>query len=65
MYFRNKRSRNKSREICRTSLQKGQKFILMINDIQGDINKASVSHKGIVKDLKPGIIVLIDDGLLS
>ena len=46
-------------------LQQGQKFILTINDIQGDINKASVSHKGIVKDLKPGIIVLIDDGLLS
>ncbi len=46
-------------------LQKGQKFTLTINDVTGDINQATVSHKGIVKDLKPGDIVLIDDGLVE
>ena len=46
-------------------LQKGQKFTLTINDVTGDINQATVSHKGIVKDLKPGDVVLIDDGLVE
>jgi pyruvate kinase len=46
-------------------LQKDQKFTLTINDVTGDINQASVSHKGIVKDLKPNDIVLIDDGLVE
>ncbi len=46
-------------------LQKDQKFTLTINEVTGDINQATVSHKGIVKDLKPGDIVLIDDGLVE
>ena len=47
-------------------LQKGQKYTLTIkDDVIGDINQASVSHKGIVKDLKPGDTVLIDDGLVE
>ena len=46
-------------------LQEGQKFTLTTNEVTGDINHATVSHKGIVKDLKPGDIVLIDDGLVE
>ena len=46
-------------------LQEGQKFTLTTKEVTGDINHATVSHKGIVKDLKPGDIVLIDDGLVE
>ena len=46
-------------------LQEGQKFKLTTNEVQGDINQATVSHKGITKDLKPGDTVLIDDGLVE
>ena len=46
-------------------LQQGQKYTLTINEVTGDINHATVSHKGIVKDLKPGDAVLIDDGLVE
>ena len=46
-------------------LQKGQKFTLTTKEVTGDINQATVSHKGITKDLKPGDVVLIDDGLVE
>ena len=46
-------------------LQKDQKFTLTIKEVTGDINQATVSHKGIVKDLRPGDTVLIDDGLVE
>ena len=46
-------------------LKEGQKFTLTTNEVPGDINQATVSHKGITKDLKPGDTVLIDDGLVE
>ena len=46
-------------------LQEGQKFTLTTNEIKGDINQATVSHKGIINDLKKGDNVLIDDGLIE
>ena len=46
-------------------LQEGQKFILTINDCVGNIEKASLSHKGITKDLKVGDHLSIDDGLVE
>ena len=46
-------------------LTEGQKYILTINDVIGDEKKASVSYKGLVKDLKPGDKVSIDDGLIE
>ena len=46
-------------------LQEGQKFTLTTNEIKGDTNQATVSHKGIINDLKKGDNVLIDDGLIE
>jgi len=46
-------------------LQEGQKYVLTTKEVPGDINQATVSHKGITKDLKPGDTVLIDDGLVE
>ena len=46
-------------------LKEGQKYTLTTNEVPGDINQATVSHKNITKDLKPGDTVLIDDGLVE
>ena len=46
-------------------LKDEQKFTLTTNEVKGDINQATVSHKGITKDLKIGDHVLIDDGLIE
>ena len=46
-------------------LKEGQKYTLTTKEIPGDINQATVSHKNITKDLKPGDTVLIDDGLIE
>ena len=46
-------------------LKEGQKYTLTTKEVPGDINQATVSHKGITKDLKPGDAVLIDDGLVE
>ena len=46
-------------------LKEGQKYTLTTKEVPGDINQATVSHKGITKDLKPGDTVLIDDGLVE
>lgn len=45
-------------------LQEGQKFTFTINECDGDANHCYVTHKGIVKDVKPGDKILIDDGLI-
>lgn len=46
-------------------LEKGQKFILTTDDVEGDNTIVSVTYKDIVKDLRQGSIVLIDDGLIE
>jgi pyruvate kinase len=46
-------------------LHEGQKYIITINDCLGDENKASISHKGIVRDVEAGSRILIADGLVE
>ena len=46
-------------------LKDEQKFTLTTNEVKGDINQATVSHKVITKDLKTGDHILIDDGLVE
>lgn len=46
-------------------LQKGNKFILTTDDIEGDENKVSVTYSDFAKDLHVGATVLIDDGLIE
>ena len=46
-------------------LEDGQKFTLVNEDIVGDKDKVSVSHKELYKDVKPGAKVLIDDGAIE
>lgn len=46
-------------------LTKGQEFILTTRDILGNGKIASLTYENFSHDVKPGDIVLIDDGLIS
>lgn len=47
------------------TLEDGDKFILVNDDIEGDQTKVSVTYKELYKDVKPGTTILIDDGALE
>ncbi len=46
-------------------LQQGQKFTLVCDEIEGDNEKVTVSHKNLSTVLKSGDTILIDDGLIE
>ncbi len=46
-------------------LEKGNKFTLTTDDIEGDATKVSVTYENFAKDLSVGSTVLIDDGLIE
>ena len=49
----------------KVELVEGQEFTLTSEDIEGTIEKVSVTYEDLYKDLKPGDSVLIDDGLIG
>lgn len=48
-----------------TTLKEGNEFILTTEEIMGSEKRVSITYKNLVKDLKPGDTVLIDDGLIE
>ena len=48
-----------------TELKQGQKFTLTTEEVLGDNERASITYKGLVHDVKPGATILIDDGLIG
>ncbi len=46
-------------------LKDGQEFVLTTEPVVGNSQKVSVTYKELHSDLKPGCMVLIDDGLIS
>ncbi|NLZ93590.1 MAG: pyruvate kinase, partial [Firmicutes bacterium] len=46
-------------------LQEGETFTLTTNDIMGDQQQVSVNYPGITDDIKPGMQILLDDGLIA
>ena len=46
-------------------LKAGQEFILTTEEIEGTSEKASITYKGLVHDVKAGFSILIDDGLIE
>ena len=46
-------------------LEKGATFKITIDDIVGDVNICSTTFKGLPGDVKPGDMLLIDDGKVS
>lgn len=46
-------------------LEKGQKFVLTTEEMMGTAERAAITYKNLVKDVKPGDSILIDDGLIG
>ncbi|MDR6226622.1 pyruvate kinase [Desmospora profundinema] len=46
-------------------LETGADFTLTTEPMEGDASKVSVSYPGLVEDVKPGSVILVDDGLIS
>ncbi len=46
-------------------LVEGEKFTICTTDVEGDETKVSITYKDLVKDIKAGTTLLIDDGLIE
>ena len=46
-------------------LEEGNEFVLVNEDISGNAEKASISHKELYNDVKIGTVILINDGLVA
>jgi len=57
--------RTKTLKVEPIELKKGNRFVLTIDEVEGDENKVSVTYADLIKDLKVGSTVLIDDGLIE
>lgn len=46
-------------------LKEGERFVLVNDDIVGDVTKCSISYKELYKDVRTGTRILINDGLVE
>ncbi|MCI7692933.1 pyruvate kinase [Veillonella caviae] len=46
-------------------LKAGQNFTLTTDDVEGSVEISSVNHKGLVKDVSVGDVILLADGLVT
>lgn len=46
-------------------LQAGQDFVLSCDDIQGDDKGVSITYEELYREVKPGTVILVDDGLVE
>jgi pyruvate kinase len=46
-------------------LADGARFTITIEDIQGNLERCSTTYKGLPRDVRPGDLILIDDGRLT
>lgn len=49
----------------KVKLVKGNDVVITMDDVEGDAERFTVSYKGLVNDVKPGDIILLDDGYVS
>ena len=49
----------------RVVLEPGQLFTLTTEDVVGDETRVSVTYQNLPRDVKPGCVILIDDGLVG
>lgn len=57
--------RTRDVENGRIELKKGQSFVLTTEEILGNEGRVSITYQDLVKDVKPGDAILIDDGLIE
>ncbi|MDQ0208100.1 pyruvate kinase [Alkalicoccobacillus murimartini] len=46
-------------------LKSGQELIVSMNEVVGNSSKISITYPGLVNDVHPGSIILLDDGLIG
>ena len=46
-------------------MEKGQKFVLTTEDIQGDNQRVSITYKKLPLCIQPGAMILLNDGLIE
>lgn len=46
-------------------LNDGDRFILTVEDVMGTKERASITYKGLIEDVKEGMSILIDDGMVE
>ncbi len=46
-------------------LEKGQEFVLSTDDFLGDNSRGSITYAGLPADVKPGSLLLVNDGLIQ
>lgn len=49
----------------KVTIEEGQKFTFLYEDVIGDETKTSISYKGLSEDVKPGSTILVDDGAIE
>lgn len=49
----------------KAELKEGQKFVLTTEEVMGNSEKASITYKNLKNDIKEGMSILIDDGLIE
>ncbi|AFZ67446.1 pyruvate kinase [Deinococcus peraridilitoris] len=49
----------------RVTLEAGQKFIITMDDIEGDQQRVGSTYKGLAEDVRPGMTLLLDDGNMA
>jgi pyruvate kinase len=47
------------------TLANGDRFVITVDDIQGDQERVSTTFKGLPRDVRPGDVLLIDDGKVA
>ena len=52
-------------ENAEVALKEGERFVLVNDDIVGDVTKCSISYKELYKDVRTGTRILINDGLVE
>ena len=55
----------KFKEGTKATKTEGQKFTLTADEILGDESKVSITYKELTHDCKPGMTILLDDGLIE
>ena len=49
----------------KVTIEEGQEFVFVHDDIIGNNTKATVSYKNLYQDVKPGSTILVDDGAIE
>lgn len=49
----------------KVTIEEGQEFVFVHDDIIGNNTKATVSYKNLYQDVKPGTTILVDDGAIE